>query len=569
MTNVDGNNTGATGGAAPANAAPRAFFGRKEGAKSPNEALQPDAPPPPPPKPKKRRGGMLSRVSGFLSFLLVLMVAGVIGYGFLLKELRAPGPLTADKAVVIASGSDGVEIVDQLVNEGVISSPLMFSLGMKLDGQSSKALKAGEYLFKQNASLQEVIDTLANGRAILHNLTIPEGWTSQMAVERLRENELLTGDVRDTPPEGAIFPDTYRFSKGAQRDQVLRQMQEASKKIVAEVWAKRAADLPLKSPYELVTLASIVEKETGKADERARVAAVYINRLNKHIRLQSDPTIVYGLVGGKGTLGHPILRSELEKLTPYNTYLVDGLPPGPIANPGRAALEAVANPSRTKELYFVADGTGGHVFAETLDQHQKNVVRWRQIEKDAKDKLAPDAIPAPAPGLKPGQQGLNEDGSAPVLADDTLDADAVKKAAAELAAKMQTAEAKVANKFGGLARPVDVAVAAEAAKPANAAKPSPFALTPGPDIADSAMEPDMPASAGAPESYPVSPGMQNDLKTRAAKYGEGLGNATAYAATDAGKGKLKILDASEGTALDPLLNKKFDLNSAQVIPKLK
>eukprot|EP01037_Dinobryon_pediforme_P011862 gene11862-11951_t len=339
----------------------RSFFSRGDGAKSPSEALQPEAaPPPPPPRKRKRRGGILSSFSGFLSFCLVLMVGVVIGYGELLRELRAPGPLTADKAVVIVSGSDGVEIVDQLVGEGVIASGTMFIIGMRVEGQNSKQLKAGEYLFKQNASLQDVIDTLANGRVILHNLTIPEGWTSEQAVERLRDNDILSGDIRDIPPEGSVFPDTYRFSKGASREQVLRQMEEASKKVLAEVWAKRASDLPFKSPYELVTLASIVEKETAKADERARVAAVYINRLKIHMRLQSDPTIVYGLVGGKATLGHPILKSELEKLTPYNTYLVEGLPPGPIANPGRAALEAVANPSRTKELYFVADGTGGH-----------------------------------------------------------------------------------------------------------------------------------------------------------------------------------------------------------------
>jgi len=563
MTDSENNTeTGHAGSAEQPQSPPagRSFFGRSEGAKSPKEALQPEAAPPPPPnKPKKKRGGLLSNISGFMSFLLVLMVAGVVGYGFLLKELRAPGPLANDKAVLIASGTDGVDIVDQLVGEGVISSGPMFTLAMRFSGQSAKSMKAGEYMFKQNASLQEVIDTLASGKAILHNVTIPEGWTSQMAIERLKESDVLSGDVRDVPPEGALFPDTYRFTKGAQRDVIVRQMMEASKRIVAEVWAKRAPDLPLKSPYELVTLASIVEKETAKADERARVAAVYINRLNKHIRLQSDPTIVYGLVGGKGTLGHAILRSELDKVTPYNTYQVDGLPPGPIANPGRAALEAVANPSRTKELYFVADGTGGHVFAETFDQHQKNVVRWRQIEKDAKDKLAPDALPAPVPA-KPGQQGLNVDDAAPLLADTSLDPDVLKKAAAVLAERLQKTEGTSKNAYGALAKPVQ------------------FALTPGPEVVDASAEPE-PMASGPAETYPMSPGMQADLKTRAAKFGGGLPGSKASevasaASAYAGKeplpgGKIRILDASEGTALDPLLNKSFDLNSTKAIPKFK
>ena len=486
--------------------APSSFFLRNDGAKSPLEALQPETAPPPPPAPKRKkpRDGILSSISGFLSFFLVVLFGIFAGYGELLRELRAPGPLPADKAVVIVSGADGVAIVDQLVNEGVITSSFLFSVGMRIEGQGSKQLRAGEYLFKQNASLQDVIDTLANGRVILHNMTIPEGWTSEQAVERLRESDLLSGDIKDIPPEGSIFPDTYRFSKGASREQILRQMEEASKKVITDVWSKRAPDLPFKSPYELVTLASIVEKETAKADERARVAAVYINRLNKHMRLQSDPTIVYGLVGGKATLGHPIMKSELDKLTPYNTYLVDGLPPGPIANPGRAALEAVANPSRTKELYFVADGTGGHVFAETLEQHAKNVMRWRQIEKDMKDRLAPDALfpivpvtPAtPAAPVKPAHQGWNFNGATIILASDTVDDEAMRQARERLANTLRMNDAG-GQLFGTLA-------------------PS---------------SPSMPPSTA---NGPPRP----------------------------------IYDASEGTPLDPLLDKSFDLNSPKIIPKL-
>ena len=219
-------------------------------------------------------------------------------------------------------------------------------------------------------------------------------------MQRIRDNDILTGDVTEMPREGTLLPDTYKFERGETRQQAVNRMQRAQREALNQIWARRSPDLPIKTPQELVILASIVEKETGRADERSRVAGVFINRLGRRMKLQSDPTIVYGLVGGKGTLGRGILRAEIDKATPYNTYAIEGLPPGPIANPGRAALEAVANPSRTKDLYFVADGSGGHAFAESLDQHQKNVTRWRQIEKArAADAPVVDrAEPPPAAG---------------------------------------------------------------------------------------------------------------------------------------------------------------------------
>ena len=178
-----------------------------------------------------------------------------------------------------------------------------------------------------------------------------------------------------------MLPETYKFPRGTTREQVIQRMQQTQKRVLAEIWERRNPDIPVKSPEQLVTLASIVEKETGKADERSRVAAVFVNRLRQKMKPQSDPTIIYGLVGGKGTLGRPIERSEIQQPSPYNTYVVDGLPPGPIANPGRASLEAAANPARTRDLFFVADGTGGHSFTETYDQHQKNVAKLRTLEK--------------------------------------------------------------------------------------------------------------------------------------------------------------------------------------------
>ena len=204
------------------------------------------------------------------------------------------------------------------------------------------------------------------------------------------------------PREGTLLPETYKFPRGTTREQVIQRMQQAQKRVLAEIWERRSPDVPVKTPEQLVTLASIVEKETGKPDERSRVAAVFVNRLRQKIKLQSDPTIIYGLVGGKGTLGRPIKRSEIQQPSPYNTYVVDGLPPGPIANPGRASLEAAANPARTRDLFFVADGTGGHAFTETYDQHQKNVAKLRAMEKQIQnDTVEPADDPPPAAASAP------------------------------------------------------------------------------------------------------------------------------------------------------------------------
>jgi UPF0755 protein len=216
----------------------------------------------------------------------------------------------------------------------------------------------------------------------------------------------LTGDVAEIPKEGTLLPETYKVTVGTTRDQVLQRMAASQRRLVQDAWDHRASDLPLKTVDEFITLASIVEKETGKTDERPRVAAVFVNRLNKRMRLQSDPTIIYGLMGGKGALGRPLFRSEMEEPNPYNTYQIDGLPPGPIANPGRASLEATAHPARTRDLYFVADGSGGHVFSENLEQHAKNVAHLRDIEKQQPDS-AVQPVPAatqPQPGEQPKEQ---------------------------------------------------------------------------------------------------------------------------------------------------------------------
>ena len=274
-------------------------------------------------------------------------------------------------------------------------------------------LKPGEYAFQKNASLRDVIGIMVEGKVVQHAVTIPEGLTSEQIAARLADNDIFAGAVKEMPREGTLLPETYKFPRGTTRDQVIQRMQQAQKRVLAEIWERRNPDIPIRTPDQLDTLASFVEKETGKADERSRVAAVFVNlitapfmfgRIRQRIKLQSDPTIIYGLVGGKGTLGRPIKRSEIQQPSPYNTYVVDGLPPGPIANPGRASLEAAANPARTRDLFFVADGTGGHAFTETYDQHQKNVAKLRTMEKQlqidavepADDALPPAAAGAPA-----------------------------------------------------------------------------------------------------------------------------------------------------------------------------
>ena len=242
-------------------------------------------------------------------------------------------------------------------------------------------LKAGEYAIKKHASMADVLNTLVRGKGILLKLTIPEGLTSKQIVERVRGEPDLDGEVTDIPQEGSLLPDTYRFSKGMARQELLERMQVEMRHYLAQAWANRQADLPLKSPQEAIIFASIVEKETGRPDERSRVAGVFMNRLRTGMRLQSDPTVIYGIAGGQGRLGRPITRADLRQQSVHNTYQIKGLPPTPICNPGRSAIDAALKPAETKELYFVADGSGGHAFSTTLTQHNAAVSNWRKVER--------------------------------------------------------------------------------------------------------------------------------------------------------------------------------------------
>jgi UPF0755 protein len=340
-------------------------------------------------------------VVGNAVLTIIVLIAVAVGLTVAVGKQRfeAAGPLESEKVVNIPRGLGIKDIAELLQREGVIDQPWVF-MGGVVAMKARDDLKYGEYLFQRNASLRDVVDTLVEGKVILHQVTVPEGLTSEQIVARLLEHPILSGPVKEIPKEGTLLPDGYRFSRGTSREQLIQRMQQAQKRAVQEAWDRRAPDLPVQSPEQLITLASLIEKETGRSVERGRVAAVFVNRLKQKMKLQSDPTIIYGLVGGKGTLGRPIMRSEIEQPTPYNTYVIVGLPPGPIANPGRAALEAAANPARTRELYFVADGTGGHAFAENYENHQRNVARLRLIEQQQRDATKPQD-PASAPGTPP------------------------------------------------------------------------------------------------------------------------------------------------------------------------
>jgi UPF0755 protein len=370
--------------------------------RSPRAALEPEQVPPPPRRSERARNPFVVFGNAVFTIILLLMVGAGSVYFYGKQKIEAPGPLQEDKIVNIPSRAGMTDIADILQREGVIDNNRWAFIGSVFALKARSELKPGEYLFSKNASLRDVIGTIVEGKVVQHALTIPEGLTSEQIVARLSENDIFSGSVRELPREGTLLPETYKFPRGTPREQVISRMQQAQKRVVAEIWERRNLDTPIRTPDQLVTLASIIEKETGKADERSRVAAVFVNRLRQKIKLQSDPTIIYGLVGGKGTLGRPIKRSEIQQPSPYNTYVIDGLPPGPIANPGRASLEAAANPARTRDLFFVADGTGGHAFSDTYDQHQKNVAKLRTMEKQIQnDTVEPADEPPPAAAAVP------------------------------------------------------------------------------------------------------------------------------------------------------------------------
>jgi UPF0755 protein len=318
--------------------------------------------------------GRLLLILAYVALAIVVLAVGAVAWGY--AEFTRPGPLDVSRTVVVPRGSGLDQISKTLVYEGVIQRAEVFVLGAKLSGEA-RNLKAGEYRFPERASPRDVMAILKSGETVVRRLTFAEGLTVFQVLEKLNASDGLSGDIKTEPVEGSLLPETYHFSHGDDRSAIVARMTEGMTRLLAELWPDRAEDLPYTTMEEAHVLASVIERETGLDDERALIAGVFVNRLRRGMRLQSDPTVAYG-IAPEG-LGRPLSRADLAKPTPFNTYVIKGLPPTPICNPGSASLRAALNPAKTNYLYFVADGTRGHAFARTLKEHNRNVAKWRRL----------------------------------------------------------------------------------------------------------------------------------------------------------------------------------------------
>ena len=303
--------------------------------------------------------------------------AGFIAWGLLVRQINAQGPLIEAVTVDIAKGSSSQKVAEILYNEGVINYPFLFRVLMKCK-QADGHLKAGEYLFEKHISMKQVFDKILQGDVLYHKVTIPEGYTVGQTMYLLSTNDYLSGEFEKMPQEGTLLPETYTFQKGEPRLAIIKKAMSAMNEKLDDIWNARAEGLPYRSKTDLLIMASIIEKETAVNDERAKVASVFVNRLRKGMLLQTDPTVIYAITEGKEELNRALTRKDLQIDNPYNTYRYAGLPPTPICNPGEASLWAAAHPDTTDFIYFVADGTGGHNFAKTLAEHNRNVANWKK-----------------------------------------------------------------------------------------------------------------------------------------------------------------------------------------------
>ena len=341
----------------------------------------------------------------FFVVLFVTLMGGALWIGNQL--LGTAGPLSATKNIVIPRGAGPQTMAKVLKEEGVIDHERLFRIAVMID-PTPKPIKAGEYEIPAHISMLGLLDLLQSGKQVQRRLTVVEGMTTPEVIDLVKNTPALSGEITLDLKEGDLLPETYFYSRDDTRDGLLMRMKEAMDKTLDEAWRKRAAGLPLANRREALTLASIVEKETAVPAERPKVAAVYINRLRRRMKLESDPTTIFGLTQGKVPFNRELTRADLQSNTPYNTYVVTGLPPGPICNPGRAAILAATNPARDRALWFVADGSGGHAFATTLAEHNRNVERWRQIQRERAEQQQQSQTPSGAPGAPslppPGQQ---------------------------------------------------------------------------------------------------------------------------------------------------------------------
>ena len=319
--------------------------------------------------------------------VLLALIAGGVWVGS--SAYDRPGPLATPRDVLVPHGGPDV-VAATLLDQGVIDNPTLFRAAV-LVTHFSGPLHAAELAFPPAASLREVLRVLRLGRPVQHHLTIPEGLTAAQIAELIGKADALNGDM-PAVMEGNLLPETYAYERGTSRTAIFDRASAAMEKALTEAWGTRSPGLPLTSAREALILASIVERETAKPEERPRIAAVFLNRLRQGMKLQSDPTVIYGVSNGLGELDHKLTRADLDHDSPYNTYRIPGLPPGPIDSPGIAALRAVTQPAATGDLYFVADGTGGHAFSETLEGHNRNVARYRALQAGT-DPAATDPLP--------------------------------------------------------------------------------------------------------------------------------------------------------------------------------
>jgi UPF0755 protein len=407
--------------------------------KSPAEALEPKRPTARNGGRQRRKARRLSPALRILNTVLTLTVAALVvaaGSAFwIAREVNKPGPAREAKLESVRKGDGARDVAARLESSGAISSQHLFIVNhmghqvLGWFGVKPLQIKAGEFEIPPGASLKQVAEILNEGRSTMYRVTIPEGLTTAQIINRLKADTNLQGDIAVMPGEGTLLPDTYKFSKGMTRQQLVDLMQAEQKKVLEKLWSARQEGLPFQTVEEAVTFASIVEKETGRNDERDRVAAVFVNRLRKKMRLQSDPTILYGLFLGATEWGRPIYKSEIQSKTAHNTYQIDALPPTPICNPGKSALEASLNPAKTTEIYFVANGQGGHIFTSTLADHNNAVANWRKVEKDIRAKQAEQA---PVRAARAGGAATLQ--AAPTAEPAEAEAPATQQAAAPVAA---------------------------------------------------------------------------------------------------------------------------------------
>ncbi len=365
-----------------------------------------------PRKKRRQRSALIEITNAILTLFIIVILLFGAAFIYMANSFYAKGEFSEDVVFTVKKGEGLGAITKDLQRQGLISNSLIFQIAARTQNKE-RAIKAGEFLLKKNSSMADILRELTEGKPITYSVTIAEGYSSYQVVQRLLENKYLTGEISEIPPEGSLLPDTYIFERGESREKIIQNMQAAFQEELDKVWQNRDADLPIKTKEELVILASLIEKETGIPSERAEVAGVFVNRLKKGMKLQTDPSVIYGITLGREKLGRGLRQSELDRETPYNTYKIDGLPIGPIANPGRESLKAAANPAKTDNLFFVAAGaypSDGHLFATNYEEHRRNVALYREAVAKEEKRLREEAQKQESEQNKQNEQDEQNEG---------------------------------------------------------------------------------------------------------------------------------------------------------------